>query len=34
MTAVNVIPPMSVESTEIPLQLYQKVPGFPNDVVQ
>ena len=34
ITAVNAIPPISVGSTEIPLWIYQKVPGSPNDVVQ
>ena len=34
ITAVNAIPPISAGSTEIPLWIYQKVPGSPNDVVQ
>ena len=34
ITAVNAIPPINVGSTEIPLKVYQKMPGSPNDVVQ
>ena len=31
---VIVIPPRSVVSTEIPVKVYQKMPGSPNDVKQ
>ena len=34
ITGVNVIPPCSVVSTEIPVRVYQKMPGSPNDVKQ
>ena len=27
-------PPSSVGSTKIPVKVYQKMPGIPNDVVQ
>ena len=34
ITGVNVIPPSSVGSTEIPVKIYQKMPGSPNDAKQ
>ena len=34
ITGVNVIPPSSVRSTEIPVKVYQKMPGSPNNVKQ
>ena len=34
ITAANAIPPISVESNEIPVKGYQKMPRSPNHVVQ
>ena len=31
---VNVVPPSSAVSTEIPVMVYQKMPGSPNDLKQ